>query len=103
MSRYTNHESMFIPAAMRAQYNTHMERLGFGPDNFSIPMSPSGRGVPTHYACSWVMTDSNFRDIQARLGPVGMATMKRHRRRGGQGDDFETASGRENLKPIRED
>lgn len=60
--------SMFIPAQFRDVINTIGEGLNFGPNNFMIPLSPTG-GLPiTHYGTqSWEVPGSGFNVLRVAV------------------------------------
>lgn len=40
-----------IPAALRAEADVVMERMGWGPGTFCVPLAPEGAEAPTHWGC----------------------------------------------------
>ena len=40
---------LIIPASLRDQANALGEAMGWGPDNYSVPLSASGSEPPTHF------------------------------------------------------
>lgn len=67
-----NSVSITAPAASRDDANKLMEALGYGPNTFSVELSPNGRGTPTHYGCHWWMDDETLAEltgVKARLLP----------------------------------
>lgn len=61
------HVCMMIPAAQVEQANRLAEGLGHGPNNFYIPLSPTGENPPTHYAC-FTAAQQSFIDLLTATG-----------------------------------
>lgn len=46
---------LILPSALRDAGNAVAEAMGWGPDNYSIPLSPTAKTPATHYGLrSWV-------------------------------------------------
>lgn len=67
-TRFKHKGTILIPAAKRDIVNKELERQGYGPDNFSIPISSKVKGVDkiTHYASTIIMNDV-IKSIMERL------------------------------------
>lgn len=48
---YSYSASIVIPAASQSDGNAFAEALGWGPNNFSVPLSANGQEPATHYGC----------------------------------------------------
>lgn len=57
---------LILPASLREKGNQLAEAMGWGPDNYSVPLSPAGHGKPTHYGLhAWA-----GKEFMALLGGV---------------------------------
>lgn len=50
-TKYTKQVTYNIPTNKLDDINSVFDVLGFGPNNFSAPFSPSGNANATHYSC----------------------------------------------------
>ena len=75
MTRFKHRIVASVPADRRAAVNALLERHGYGPDTFSIPLeNPASRQV-THYGTDWQMdpaTKSILAEILQRPGNNGV-------------------------------
>lgn len=67
-TRFKHKGTLMIPANKRDLINRELERNGYGPDNFSIPISSKVKGVDTitHYASTLAMNDA-IKSIMEKL------------------------------------
>ena len=60
---YDNSFVAIVPAAVRTRANKLFEAMRWGPNNFSIPLSATGKNPATHYAFHAWETDNFFADM----------------------------------------
>lgn len=86
-----------IPAARRAQANAALERLGYGPDNFCIPLTTPG-GTVTRYGCDLPVHGSALAGILRKLQTAagGASQVKEYSGRT-QDERFAACKGAENV------
>lgn len=59
--------AMVLPAsATTERANSALEKMGFGPGNIAIPLSPSGNAPITHVGCHWNISEED----EARIAAV---------------------------------
>lgn len=66
---------LIIPAELRDKANTLAERMGWGPDNYSVPLSPSGVEPATHYGLhAWAQPSfaQMMQDAGDGVPPLGL-------------------------------
>ncbi len=81
MSQFQNSVVLIAPAALRAAANALAEAMGWGPDNYSVPLSPGGAEPATHYGLhTWATDDflatvagAEAGELPPHLGGAGMA------------------------------
>lgn len=56
MSEYIYRLAQIIPAAQRDAANRNSVAMGWGPDSFSVELSPTGAPPATHYGLSTLAT-----------------------------------------------
>jgi len=63
---------LILPATMRDKGNAFSEVMGWGPDNYSVALSPNGQEPATHYGLhAWV--EQSFVDmVDAGILPEGV-------------------------------
>lgn len=54
---------MIVPAALRDDANALGEELGWGPGNFSVPLSADGSEPATHYGACAASVGAEFLDL----------------------------------------
>jgi hypothetical protein len=64
---------MIVAAANLAAQNTAFEDAGYGPENFSIPLSASGEEPATHYGSSWRGIPETDAAVGGRFGAIEAA------------------------------
>ena len=64
---------MIVAAANLAAQNTAFEDAGYGPGNFSIPLSATGEEPATHYGSSWRGIPEDEAAVGGRFGSVEAA------------------------------
>ncbi|MBD3761484.1 hypothetical protein [Rhizorhabdus sp.] len=65
-------------ASLRDEFNERAEEAGRGPNNYSVPLSPTGAEPATHYGLhSWIADDANPEEIEGRIISV-RASMTGH-------------------------
>lgn len=72
MTAYIHHAVIILPAALRDAGNAVAEQMGWGPNNYSVPLT-DGEEI-THYGLSTVMQDDAaqmFTAAQAGTYPEG--------------------------------
>ena len=47
MTNFNTSLSAFVPNVQKDRVNAVMDAMGFGPDNFSVPLAPGGAPIPT--------------------------------------------------------
>lgn len=91
-----NRNAIVVPAAKAQAANTAMERQGYGPDVFSVPLfptaTPSPNAQPTHYGCSWSMSEADVVAVQQVLTAAGV-TFKSNPQNARSFDDAIAADG----------
>jgi hypothetical protein len=73
MPRFLSRVVVIIPAGKRRAVNDALEALGWGPDNFSVPLHPvnaSSNAPATHYACEIGLTSKMKMDLDRILKPA---------------------------------
>jgi hypothetical protein len=64
-----NSTILILPAAMRDAGNAVAEAMGWGPDNYSVPLSADGSAPATHYGLhAW--TDDQFKGWVEGTAPL---------------------------------
>lgn len=91
MTRHRNTGTLTVTAAQRARVNAALERHGYGPDNFSIPLVNGSRQI-IEYAASWAMDDVALAIVQDVLGVDG----EYHRDK-----DVDTVAAEKDLTRVR--
>ena len=66
---------LIIPAALRAAANSVGAAMGWGPENYTLPLSDDGGVTLTHYACRTNVTPQFLQQV-ANPPPIpGVATV----------------------------
>lgn len=78
MTRYKHHGSYEIPARYRDAVNQALYRLGYGPNNFSVPILTGPNNV-THWGCETSLTDDALAAFEAILDDVPVVRSSIHR------------------------
>jgi len=56
-----------VTAELRDEFNQRAEDVGHGPNNYSVPLSPSGAEPATHYGLhAWIPDDAEPEDTEGR-------------------------------------
>lgn len=57
-----------VPANLRDAFNERAELAGKGPNNYSVPLSPTGDEPATHYGLhAWIEDDAVIEDMDGRI------------------------------------
>jgi hypothetical protein len=62
---------IIIPVAHRAAANALGEAMGWGPDNYSVPLSATGKLPASHYGLRAWVTEEFVRMLDAPTAPDG--------------------------------
>jgi hypothetical protein len=70
MTQYTRTVIIVIIASLKAQAETLARRIdpSSSGEVFSVKLSANGQEPPTHYLCSWRMTEAQYARAQQELG-----------------------------------
>lgn len=93
--RFKYRRVLIIPAGDRSTVNASLEAMGYGADNFSIPMigkNADDGADPTHYACDIQMDDTMRDDFLGVIATVN-----------GEEKDVGNIDAKDRFKKIKDD